>query len=436
MGFERIPGTDVEYGLISYDAQGRERVEDGGLMSERLLAKARNEGTSHVFFFCHGWKGDLPAAREQYGRWMGAFLQSADHMRARSAPAGFRPQLIGLHWPSLPWGDEELRAGSFGAAAKATAALLDTYLARLGDRPEIRRPLQVILDEARHNIAPARLPPHVRQAYVDLDHALGLGSEGVSAPPDADREAFDPDEAYEAANEEGASFGDLDLGGVLGPLRQLSYWTMKKRARTVGEGGMHAFLASLQQASPASIHLMGHSFGTIVVSGMLGGPDARGSLPRPVDSLVLVQGAVSLWCYASPIPFDGAGDGYFAPILSHGKVSGPIVTTRSKHDSAVGTFYPLASRFGGTPSFAAQNLPKYGAIGSFGLRGIGGSRIVDMPMLPADGDYDFEKGRVYNLEASAFIAQKEGASGAHSDIDGPEVAHAIWAAALAAWEVA
>jgi len=37
---------------------------------------------------------------------------------------------------------------------------------------------------------------------------------------------------------------------------------------------------------------------------------------------------------------------------------------------------------------------------------------------------------VYNIESSEFIAKMERASGAHSDIDGPEVAHALWQAAL------
>jgi hypothetical protein len=52
-------------------------------------------------------------------------------------------------------------------------------------------------------------------------------------------------------------------------------------------------------------------------------------------------------------------------------------------------------------------------------------------MLPADGSYDFERGQVYKLEASKYICHGEGASGAHSDIAGPEVAHAIWEAAFA-----
>ena len=42
---------------------------------------------------------------------------------------------------------------------------------------------------------------------------------------------------------------------------------------------------------------MGHSFGCIVASATVAGPAAQRVLPRPVDSLFLVQGALSLWAY-------------------------------------------------------------------------------------------------------------------------------------------
>jgi hypothetical protein len=51
-------------------------------------------------------------------------------------------------------------------------------------------------------------------------------------------------------------------------------------------------------------------------------------------------------------------------------------------------------------------------------------------MLPADHDYDFGGGRIYNLEGSAFINEGEGPSGAHSDIAKPAVAHAFWQAVI------
>jgi hypothetical protein len=436
MGFETIPGTDIQYGLISFDADGKEKPESTGRMSQRLIDKARADAVTNVFFFCHGWKGDMPAAKEQYEKWIKAFAESEDRKKANERFPGFKPLFIGLHWPSLPFGDEEVSATSFaaGAARLGAEALLQVYLERLGDRPKVRGLLETIINEARQNSAPDELPPHIKQAYSDLNEALGLKSEGVSGPPDGDREEFDPEESYQAGNEKSSSFGGgFNLGGLLGPLRQLSFWTMKSRARTIGESGMHDFLKALQDATAASktgIHLMGHSFGTIVVSGMLGGPDARGTLPRPVDSVVLVQGAVSLWCFAANIPFGNAGQGYFGRILSDRKVRGPIVTTRSKHDDAVGTLYPLASRIKGSANFA-QQLPEYGAIGAFGLQGIPDSSRSELAMLGAAQAYSFEPGKVYNLDGSQFISHKDGISGAHSDIAGPEVAHAIWAAAFA-----
>ena len=177
---------------------------------------------------------------------------------------------------------------------------------------------------------------------------------------------------------------------------------MKKRARDIGEGGMHNFLKDLQQATAAQntrIHLMGHSFGTIVVSGMLGGPNAQGRLPRVVDSVVLVQGAVSLWCYASNIPFPGAGPGYFSRILADNKIHGPLLTTRSKFDDAVGVFYPLASRIKGSASFAGP-MPEFGGIGTYGIQGVADDIRDDLPMKAATDIYSFKKGNVYNLDGS------------------------------------
>jgi hypothetical protein len=76
----------------------------------------------------------------------------------------------------------------------------------------------------------------------------------------------------------------------------------------------------------------------------------------------------------------------------------------------------------------ADKLPKYGAVGTFGIQGT--SVATGRDMLDKDGEYGFAGGAIYNLEASRYIAKKEGVSGAHSDIDGPQVAHAMWQAAL------
>ena len=431
-----IPGSATQYGLMCFDANGAERSDPdvrGGAMSRRLLEAAAGGDITNIFLFSHGWMGDVPAAVDQYDRWIGAVdTLAADREKASRIFPGFRPLYIGLHWPSLPWGEEELGDASFAAGEEAPGPeeLYRLYLDRLGDTPAARSALRSILDEAARNAAPGHLPPNVRDAFLDLNQALELGSDGVGGAPDADREPFDPEAAFEG---EGVAFGGFDVfGGILGLLRLCSYWNMKKRARTVGEGGMHAFVNSLQRAAPAArIHLMGHSFGCVVISSILGGPQAAGTFERPIDSVVLAQGAVSLWSYAPQIPIPGVGPGYFHKVLPGGKVRGPLVTTQSRYDTAVGSLYPKASTISGEVAFDVEELPKYGAIGTFGLQGLPGEVQRDTSMLPDTGEYEFERGKVYNLEASRFISKGTGSSGAHNDIDGPEVAHAIWQAAFA-----
>ena len=441
MPIETIPGTNERYFLLAFDKSGVERKDDrdgtNGLMSASLLTSLPREHPTDIFFFSHGWKGDIGAARDQYNRWIKAMLDlGAD--RQAMGPA-FKPAWIGLHWPSLPFGDEELGGASFDAGGEDAAALspeglVDLYVDRLALGEESRPLIRNIVDAHRRDAAAAELPPDAEASYRSLAEMAGRNqSEGPSGPPEADGEPFDPNQAFQAGNAaaEGADFGEGGfLGGILGPLRQLSYWTMKKRARSIGESGMHAFLTALMNALPkARIHLMGHSFGCIVASSMLGGPSARHPLPRAVDSLALVQGAVSLWAFADSIP-NFTGTGYFNPWVTRKAVRGPVIVTRSKFDKAVGIFYPLASAAVlAAPDFDPDDdhPPRFGAIGAFGMRGL--STATRLDMLPETQSYGFEQGKVYNLEASKFIRKGDGASGAHSDIDGPQVAHAIWQAA-------
>ncbi len=175
---------------------------------------------------------------------------------------------------------------------------------------------------------------------------------------------------------------------------------------------------------------MGHSFGCIVVSATVAGPANGGGLARPVQSLVLVQGALSLWSYCSDIPYRRGRTGYFRPLIDGRRVAGPIVTTRSRFDTAVGRWYPLGAGVARQIDYTLDSLPKYGGVGSFGLQGPG-LGLVELDLQPVDQSYEFTSGQIYNLECSGVIRNGGGASGAHSDIAHPEVAHAVWSAALA-----
>jgi hypothetical protein len=138
---------------------------------------------------------------------------------------------------------------------------------------------------------------------------------------------------------------------------------------------------------------------------------------------------MSLWSYCTEIPPAPGQAGYFRSIVAEHRVRGPILTTRTPFDTAVGRFYPLGAGARQQVSFVPGELPKYGAVGAFGLRGPGPA-IEDQDMLPVDQRYGFQPGRVYNLECSAYIRQGSGADGAHGDFLHPEVAHAVWEAAL------
>src|SRR5688500_5225607 len=102
MPFEKIPGSDQQYALLNFGKDGKERADDrdgvGGVLSKEVVARVGREQPSHIFFFSHGWKGDVPAARDQYNRWIKAMLDRADDRQA--VKGTFKPMWIGLHWPS------------------------------------------------------------------------------------------------------------------------------------------------------------------------------------------------------------------------------------------------------------------------------------------------------------------------------------------------
>ena len=437
MPIEAVSGTSLKYYLVAFDAAGNERDDDpDGLVSQKILDVLSSEPITDVFLISHGWQGDVPAARRQYNKWITAMAANqADLEQIKQVRPGFRPLLIGLHWPSLPWGDEEVVGDSVSFDTTDVATVeqwVDEYAERLADTSASRQALKTIFTAAMEDMAPATLSPEVREAYEVLNRESSLGSEGEGAAPGSDREPFDPESIFQAAESADVNFGQISLSGVLAPLRTLSFWKMKDRARQIGETAGFGLLTKMQKATSEQVrfHLMGHSFGCIVVSATINGPKGQGKLVRPVDSVVLVQGALSIWSYCSDIPVAPGRAGYFYPLIADHKVAGPIVTTQSEYDTAVGKMYPIAAGLSQQVVFDPNELPKYAGLGTFGIRGPG-LKLVDLKMLPLEGSYKFEPGKIYNLESSDFISDMSdgGLGGAHSDIAKPEVAHAVWSAA-------
>ena len=66
MSLEEVPGTSLNYHLISFDGEGRERPDADGPRSRAAIDAVAKEPITDVFLFSHGWQGDVPAARRQY----------------------------------------------------------------------------------------------------------------------------------------------------------------------------------------------------------------------------------------------------------------------------------------------------------------------------------------------------------------------------------
>lgn len=444
MPIRPIPNTSLNYYLINFDENGKERAaNDGQLLSTLVLNELKNGGYTDVMMMSHGWMGDIPAAIDQYDRWMAnLFSCQADLEAMKQKRLGFKPLFVGLHWPSLPWGNED-NGGAFGfdpdtEAGKIIQAAVDEYAQRLGDTPEIRQHLETILTAAVDEYD--TLPDEVRKAYEALGATIGFNQETDFAASTAGG-GFDPEQMFQEAvaqeNEDLAtgSFGKVSFfGTLLAPLQTFSFWQMKNRARAFGESGANALLRAMQKVAAdagrdVAFHLMGHSFGCIVVTAMAAGSPGDPMPQQAVNSITLVQGALSLWAYCPNIPSKAGAAGYFNSLVKNARVKGPIVTTQSERDRAVGLFYKLGAGAAGQVSFAAK-FPDIGGLGAFGIQGL--DQITEgLVMKKITEPYGFKPGRIYNLESSDIIKNGGGMAGAHSDIAHPEVAHALWQAALA-----
>lgn len=447
---QKVIGTSLEYYLISFDKNGSEcRPKEGRLISEEVLAVLSKEPITDVFLMSHGWLGDVPAAKNQYQRWIAAMANNqADLQKMQQVRPGFKPLLIGLHWPSKPWGNENLDApASYDTTEDSQVHdLIEEYAHQISDTEATREALRIVFSAGiDYDTPPESLPPELLQAYQVLIQEASLSSEDEDTKEWSENEPLDldPESIYQASlTEETAdvSFGIEDSMAsawdkFLKVPRLLSYWKMKNRARQIGQTSGFELLNKLQQTANDEVrfHLMGHSFGTIVVSATIAGTRSNNKLVRPVNSLALIQGAVSLWSYSAKVPDRNNLAGYFYPIITEGRVAGPIITTQSRYDTAVGKAYLIAGKIGlqmgQDIDFSPNSVsyPSVGGIGTYGIQG-DGLDITNQDMLAVEKSYNFQPGKIYNLNSDEFI--KDGNKDAHSAIDKTEVAHAVWSAAL------
>ncbi|MEU3857523.1 serine-threonine protein kinase [Streptomyces sp. NPDC028722] len=424
------PGTGVTpYWELTFDADG----DGDGSERDRLLTQITEHGVRDLVVFSHGWNNDRSGATALYRRFFAPFPRLAPKARLGYA---------GVIWPSMRFSDEPIPDFPASVAAAEAAApcrgldedtrraLSRTYPGRAAVVDRLAR----MLDERPDGAAGltefcrlARLLPDGEPAgTADTDEG---GEPAVSGgEPVAACEQFA--EALAALDPAGgaARFSlPNPWDGAKELLRQLTYHQMKGRAGTVGERGLGPLLGRLAAGAPdVRVHLVGHSFGGRLVAFALRG------LPEGVDtvkSVTLLQGAFSHYAFTARLPHAPDRSGTLRD--RQRRVDGPLVCCYSRFDTALGTFYPLASRLAGDDrscvgsEIAAVLGPRWGALGHDGAQGVPGTARLDLAAalggaLPASG--------CVNVDAASVVRRGGAPTGAHSDIVHPELARLVVAA--------
>jgi hypothetical protein len=425
------------YWEVSFDKTGR-LLDDTGLEAQ-LAANPVNE----LFIFSHGWNSSQDGARKHYD-----FMFDQIAQMVPDESLGF----VGVLWPSLlfPQDDPAPDGPVLGTADTQSASPLASAgppppQAVVSSGAEIAAALSTAFPGQEQDIDTLgelldRRPQEPEQLASFVRLARGL----VTTPNDAEedrgeatvlvkspRNVLDAMSALAPPSTSDAQAGFNPFGalwqGAKELLRTTSYYEMKNRAGVVGQNGLAPLVARIAGRPGAPrVHLMGHSFGARLVSFALAGlPDAMEGGGSPVKSLLLIQGAFSHFAFAPSAPVS-AGKG---ALTAYGnRVDGPLLATFSSKDRAVGWWYPNASRLAWQDSQALVNPNfRWGGMGNDGYQ----QEAAQVLGLGAKGSaYHFETSRFYRLDANEVIQHgRSWFSGAHSDIDQPQLA---WAAVSAA----
>ncbi|WP_328337584.1 serine-threonine protein kinase [Streptomyces violaceus] len=421
------------YWELTFDADG----DPAGRQRDRLLAGVSERKVRDLIVFAHGWNNDRSGATRLYDRFFAPV--------PRLAPAA-RVGYVGVLWPAMRFSDEPIPDLPRAVAADVSRrpvldkdtrhALLETFPGRAILVDQIARLLEQQPPEEAELEEFGRLVRLLVEVVAPGPQALFAADTVAEGVPQSEPEMFAG--ASAAACEEFArALAELEASGTRRDfrlpnpwdgahelLRQATYYAMKRRAGTVGERGLGRVVGQLAAAAPGvRVHLVGHSFGARLVSFALRGlPEGV----RTVKSVTLLQGAFSHYAFATRLPHDARAGGVLQG--QQNRIDGPLVCCHSRHDTALGTIYPLASRMAGdSRSVADLDLgralgAKWGAMGYGGMQAMPGTRAYTLAKtltmeLPASG--------CVNVDASAVVSRGGPPAGAHSDILHEELARLV-----------
>jgi len=438
-----IPGFPFPYFEVQFDKEGNASDQSE---VDAVLDFVSQHTISDLFVMSHGWNNDMDEARGLYKN----FFDHVNNIASGGKVPGIESRkfaVLGILWPSKKFAEEELIAsGAAGINSAVTVDFLQKQLDNLKgvfDNPsadaDIEKAKQLVPQlenspKAQHDFAdlirqlPKRRdtnPEDASDRFFTLDgtELMKRMSKPAFAPPahsgatGSASALTSPGGSLGSPKGGAAGIGSL-FSGIKSAARNLlnftTYYQMKERAGVVGRSGVNQLLREIQEKAPEiKTHLIGHSFGGRLVTAAAFGPDNQ--TPIKVNSMTLLQAAFSHNGFAQR--FDGTHDGFFRKVVTDGRISGPTLITCSKNDKAVGVAYPLASLIAGqnAAGLGDKNDP-FGGIGRNGAQHT--PEASDGTLNPVGGAYQFQNGKLFNLNGDALIM-------GHSDISKDEIAYAL-----------
>ena len=313
-GSRAVAQDTPSHQMLGFDDKGK--LESPAALAKIKLNLAARK-PDHVFIISHGWRVSKGDADETVAALAKLLREQKD---------GESIDVIGIRWPSLLGENDTAGDKRF----KQAAALLAQALPKSDSAKEQRDRLKTLLKK----------PSIQFSVNVALKFRL----------PD--------DETIDRIIDNAGEPENIELA-----LTIFTYFEMKRLANTVGSTGLSNCLSDLQAGLPgARFHLVGHSFGCKVCLACLAS-DAR--TERKVDSVTLLQGAVSTLCFAPKIAaLENEPGGAYVDIPK--RVKGCISATHTKNDAALRVAFLAASQAAGQvaelpTTFFQAKIDLYGA---------------------------------------------------------------------------
>lgn len=378
-----VEGESFPYYILPFDKEG---ICEAPKTREHLLNHISNY--SDIFLFSHGWNNDWTAATERYESFIKGFQELRQNNNL-TVSEGYKPLLIGVFWPSqtMEWFDSETGPDMASAIealdpelqAKAASEMLGTLrdIAEAMPKQKKQRFYELAQADRLSKSDATELSEMLASATTSDDEGARIdgpnGKDLLSAAHSLEKPepnyntvgtATGSDPSLQAAFDIGDIASTLDPRNIIKPF---TVWQMKDRAGKVGANGIAALLEELLTGSKARVHLIGHSFGCKVVMTAICKPS---SLKRPVESVLLLQPAISQYAFASNIPERNIPGG-FVSALTQNRVRWPIMATYSANDIALTKLFHIAVRRHddlGELQYAADGTSPshFGALGGFG----------------------------------------------------------------------